>query len=129
MDRNYYVTGQGGANEINSGAGNDWLLGGARTYRFVCYTANWGQDVPMDFSVTDHDLIVFDSLLFADFAVVQSALCDGGGYTYVDCAVFDPCLGIESTVLFDVATASLIASEFNLVWKCRRPQMMPSASG
>lgn len=103
------LAGNEGKDRINGGAGNDWLSGGADTDTFV-FGAGSGKDVIADFRVkgSNHDVIEFDSGLFADWDELSCAITDSRRGAVID-------IGDDNTVtLFDVSKAQLVANHTDL---------------
>jgi serralysin len=69
------LAGQGGADRLNGGAGNDTLSGGAGADTFV-FQANFGKDVVTDFAATgaNHDLLELDHSMFSQYATIEDLL-------------------------------------------------------
>ena len=67
--------GGNGSDWLDGGAGNDWLKGGKHSDTFW-FGPDFGNDVIADFRVKgrDHDIIAFDSELFANWEELENAI-------------------------------------------------------
>jgi Ca2+-binding RTX toxin-like protein len=71
------LAGLAGADLLYGRGGDDWLLGGAGADAFGYNTANFGNDLVLDFATTAaagaaHDFVDFRGLALASFAITQS---------------------------------------------------------
>ena len=110
------ITGGAGDDTLNGGAGNDTLIGGAGndtltggtgadTFRF---DAGFGTDRITDFTAgagAAHDVLDFASSIFASFAAMQAAATQVGGDTVI-------AAGANTLTLTGVTKASLVAADF-----------------
>ncbi|WP_406857095.1 hypothetical protein ABEG18_05520 [Alsobacter sp. KACC 23698] len=102
------ITGGGGKDQIIGGAGDDKLWGGAAADTFT-FKAQFGHDVveDFDFSGRNHDVLNFDSALFADVGSVLSHTTDtSNGALITDSAG-------DSVLLLGVSKAQLGAVDFH----------------
>jgi VCBS repeat-containing protein len=97
-----YLDGGKGRDFIDGGAGDDWLKGGKGADTFW-FGPDFGNDVIADFRVRgrDHDVIAFDSDVFADWAELR-------------CAIEETCGGVEITLDCDNTITILGVSKWQL---------------
>jgi Ca2+-binding RTX toxin-like protein len=100
--------GNGLANVLTGGAGNDYLYGGLNADIFV-FGPGFGKDTIGDFKKSEGDRIQLDNDMFQNFAAVQSKMQQVGAHTVIT-------LDAQNAItLENVTAASLQASDFLFV--------------
>jgi len=100
------LNGNGGSDRIIGNAGNDRLAGGTSSDRFV-FATGFGKDTVTDFTVTGtaRDFLSFSATLFAPGATAQSVLADSAKQVGLDTVITS--LDGSSVTLLNVSLTTL----------------------
>lgn len=109
--QNNRLSGGAGNDTLNGGGHNDLLTGGIGADTFV-FAASFGKDKILDFAAgttADHDLVQFDTVVFADYSDVMNHAATVGGDVVITADAHD------ALTLHSVTLASLVNDDFKFV--------------